>query len=303
MYELKSSEFFDGPPAGMAHPPGTLVRTVDVREGLAVSLVSLRPQQAFQVATVNDSDHLHFSCQLRGMTEVAVRGGMGREPRQLHANSLVASCAPGERFQLNFYPVGYGNVELRIRPDILSQLAGDEYGGVGERLQGAGFLHQQGGHARAREAALKLEQLLSCPQPSRLLVHAATLEFLAWNLQSLQGSDDGAAQPSAREQKLLRAAHERLLADLSDPPTIEQLSREVGLNQLKLKRGFKAMFGLSIYALFQRERMGRAKALLDRHGVSDTAAMLGYSNMSHFSAAFRKQHGMLPSQARRGMLA
>lgn len=303
MYELKSSEFFDGPPAGMAHPPGTLVRTVDVREGLAVSLVSLRPQQAFQVATVNDSDHLHFSCQLRGMTEVAVQGGMGREPRQLHANSLVASCAPGERFQLNFYPVGYGNVELRIRPDILSQLAGDEYGGVGERLQGAGFLHQQGGHARAREAALKLEQLLSCPQPSRLLVHAATLEFLAWNLQALQGSDDGAAQPSAREQKLLRAAHERLLADLSDPPTIEQLSREVGLNQLKLKRGFKAMFGLSIYALFQRERMGRAKALLDRHGVSDTATMLGYSNMSHFSAAFRKQHGMLPSQARRGMLA
>lgn len=27
------------------------------------------------------------------------------------------------------------------------------------------------------------------------------------------------------------------------------------------------MFGLSIYALFQRERMGRAKVLLDRHGV------------------------------------
>lgn len=302
MYELKSSEFFDAPPASAVSavtPPGTLVRTVDVQPGLAVSLVSLQPQQAFQMAALNDSDHLHFSCQLRGATEVVQGGG---ETRSLQANSLVASCAPGERFLLNFYPAGYANIELRIRPQLLCALAGDDYERIVPRLQSACFLHQQAGHARARDAALRLEQLLTCEQPPGLLVHAATLEFLAWHLQSLQGEEDSAGQPPRREQKLLLAAHERLLADLSAPPTIEQLSREVGLNQLKLKRGFKAMFGLSIYALFQRERMGRAKALLDRHGVSDTAVMLGYSNMSHFSAAFRKQHGVLPSEARRARL-
>ena len=302
MYELKSSEFFDVSPANAPAPPGTLVRTVDVQPGLAVSLVSLQPQRAFQMAALNDSDHLHFSCQLRGMTEV-VQGGPGGETRSLHANSLLASCAPGERFLLNFYPAGYANIELRIRPQLLCALAGADYERIGPRLQSECFLHQQAGHARAREAALRLEQLLTCEPPPGLLVHAATLEFLAWHLQSLQGEEDSAGQPPRREQKLLLAAHERLLADLSTPPTIEQLSREVGLNQLKLKRGFKAMFGLSIYALFQRERMGRAKVLLDRHGVSDTATMLGYSNMSHFSAAFRKQHGVLPSEARRARLA
>lgn len=92
MYELKSSEFFDVSPANAPAPPGTLVRTVDVQPGLAVSLVSLQPQRAFQMAALNDSDHLHFSCQLRGMTEV-VQGGPGGETRGLHANSLLTPAA------------------------------------------------------------------------------------------------------------------------------------------------------------------------------------------------------------------
>lgn len=60
------------------------------------------------------------------------------------------------------------------------------------------------------------------------------------------------------------AARDRLLLDLSAPPTIAELAREIGLNQLKLKQGFKTLFGTSIYALFQRHRMERACALCVR---------------------------------------
>jgi len=118
----------------------------------------------------------------------------------------------------------------------------------------------------------------------------------------LQGNGSHTDDIPLRERKLLVAARDRLLRDLDAPPTIAELARETGLNQLKLKRGFKQIFGSSIYALFQRERMDRARQLLQDHDVTETAMLLGYSNVSHFSSAFRKQFGVLPREARRGAL-
>jgi len=118
------------------------------------------------------------------------------------------------------------------------------------------------------------------------------------HLKNLQGRQD--EQMGAREQRLLWQAREQLLSDLSRPPTIEQLARESGLNALKIKRGFKALFGTTVYGLFQRERMQRVWLLLQHRSVTETALMLGYSNISHFSATFRKQFGVLPSEIKRG---
>jgi hypothetical protein len=73
----------------------------------------------------------------------------------------------------------------------------------------------------------------------------------------------------------------------------------VGLNQCSLKRGFKAVFGTSLYAYFQAERMRHAKDLLPNNSVTETAVLLGYTNVSHFSSAFRRHFGVLPSAARR----
>ncbi|GAB7541632.1 helix-turn-helix transcriptional regulator [Cupriavidus sp. 8B] len=67
---------------------------------------------------------------------------------------------------------------------------------------------------------------------------------------------------------------------------------------LKLKQGFRSLFASSIYAYFQAERMRQARQFLRKHNVTETAMMLGYSNISHFSSAFRKQFGMLPSAVR-----
>jgi len=55
-------------------------------------------------------------------------------------------------------------------------------------------------------------------------------------------------------------------------------------------------------AMFQRARMERALGLLPHHSVTETASLLGYSNVSHCSAAFCKQFGVLPRTARRGAL-
>ena len=89
-----------------------------------------------------------------------------------------------------------------------------------------------------------------------------------------------------------------LMGRLDAPVTIKELARMVAMNECYLKKGFKAMFGTTIYDYFQKERMERARFLLNEKGlpVSEVAVMMGYSCISHFSTAFKKHTGLKPCE-------
>jgi AraC-like DNA-binding protein len=84
----------------------------------------------------------------------------------------------------------------------------------------------------------------------------------------------------------------------STPPTIAALSKLATMSPTKLKKDFKAMYGLPIYEYFQKNRMMRAKALLmeGRYAVKEVGMMVGYSNLGHFAASFKKEFSVLPSE-------
>lgn len=93
-------------------------------------------------------------------------------------------------------------------------------------------------------------------------------------------------------------ARDILLAHLDSPITIKELARKVAMNECYLKKGFKAMFGTTVYDFFQKERMERARYLLNEKGfpVSEVALKMGYSCISHFSTAFKKHTGIKPCE-------
>lgn len=96
-------------------------------------------------------------------------------------------------------------------------------------------------------------------------------------------------------EKILNA-REVLLKHIGDPITIKELSRKVAINECYLKKGFKEIFGTTIFDFYQQQRMEHAKYLLYEKGLSvtDVSALLGYSSISHFSTAFKKHTGIKP---------
>jgi AraC-like DNA-binding protein len=98
-------------------------------------------------------------------------------------------------------------------------------------------------------------------------------------------------------EKILNA-REVLLKHIGDPITIKELSRKVAINECYLKKGFKEIFGTTIFDFYQQQRMEHAKYLLYEKGLSvtDVSAMLGYSSISHFSTAFKKHTGLKPCE-------
>lgn len=96
----------------------------------------------------------------------------------------------------------------------------------------------------------------------------------------------------------INKAREVLIAHIGEPITIKELSRKVAMNECYLKKGFKEMFGTTIFDFYQSQRMEHAKYLLYEKGLSVTevSMLLGYSSISHFSTAFKKHTGLKPCE-------
>ena len=83
--------------------------------------------------------------------------------------------------------------------------------------------------------------------------------------------------------------------------SIPELAISVGINQTKLKMGFKELFGTTIFEYLTQQRMNKALELLKATDlpINIIAETIGYKYSQHFSTAFQKRYGHLPSQLRR----
>jgi AraC-like DNA-binding protein len=104
---------------------------------------------------------------------------------------------------------------------------------------------------------------------------------------------------SPDEVKRLMEVESYLVKDFSTPPPpISFLSRVAAMSTTTLKNKFKKLYGNNLYEYFQKNRMHRAKFLLmtQKYSIKEIGSQLGYSNLSNFAAAFKKEFKSLPSQ-------
>ncbi|WP_133796284.1 helix-turn-helix transcriptional regulator [Prosthecobacter fusiformis] len=107
-----------------------------------------------------------------------------------------------------------------------------------------------------------------------------------------------------RRLSLERVAKVRkaLLANLEEPPALEELARLCGCNPQYLSRTFSEAAGTTISLYLRRLRIERAAEMLaaGQANASEAALEVGYRSLSHFSQAFRAEKGISPSAWVRG---
>ncbi|MGB7842372.1 MAG: AraC family transcriptional regulator [Salinimicrobium sp.] len=96
----------------------------------------------------------------------------------------------------------------------------------------------------------------------------------------------------------IRKAKEIIIANMAEPPSLQELSREIGLSLKKLKEGFKQIYGDSVFSFLFEYKMEYARKLLDtgEFNVNEVGLRVGYSTSSHFIAAFKKKFGTTPKK-------
>ncbi len=92
----------------------------------------------------------------------------------------------------------------------------------------------------------------------------------------------------------------RVLSDtrLNKFPSIEALSRTAMMSSTKLKTRFKQIYGMKLYEFYNRNRLIQAKEMLrtGSYSVKQVGVNIGFSNLSNFAKAFKKEFGVLPKE-------
>jgi AraC-like DNA-binding protein len=137
-------------------------------------------------------------------------------------------------------------------------------------------------------------QILSCPDQGatrrKYLEHRA-LELVFLHLQGI-----GQPQINQFDRDSICQAASILRNQLTHPPTVEVLAREVCSNRLKLNQGFRQVYGTTPFNYLRDCRLMTARRLLMMSdlSVSEVAAIVGYTCRSKFAIAFRKEIGINP---------
>lgn len=163
---------------------------------------------------------------------------------------------------------------------------------------------------RPLDAVVRLElhqMLFSCPPSLGKKLHheRAALRLAAHELERLSHSQSGSTpkkDPLPPDDRIrLEKARSILVSRMDSPPDIKTLAKRVGMNENKLKTGFKRVFGAPPKAFLRRRRMEAAREMLLAGGKSVTriALEVGYSNPSAFAACFSRFFGCTPSLLKR----
>ncbi|BAL93935.1 helix-turn-helix transcriptional regulator [Rubrivivax gelatinosus] len=267
---------------------------VGLQEGVALLGWQAGFDSPCELRLRDDSDAVHFGYALRGRSRCRIEHGRRREEHDFPAARGHLHYGPDSRGR--FLQHGeYCSVSVMLRPALLRAWAGEDR--ALQRALDDGHCLAHGLHGRELHAvAQSLHQALQPGAPPRhaLWLQGQALAFVGLCLEARR--DGEAADLGADERRRLLQARDRLLSDLAAPPLLADLAATHGLSVLRLQRGFRALFGCSAYALFQRERMheARRRLLAGEARVTDVALELGYTNLSHFAAAFRREFGLAP---------
>ncbi len=108
-------------------------------------------------------------------------------------------------------------------------------------------------------------------------------------------------QAPFKEYDKIQEAALILTSDIHNPPSIRTLALRVGVNEKKLKQGFKIVFNNTVYGYLFDYKMQLAKNYLQdtKKPIAEIALQCGYNYPSHFCTAFKRKFGVSPNESRK----
>lgn len=150
-----------------------------------------------------------------------------------------------------------------------------------------------------------LKEIVNCKRNGimkRLFLEARMLELLMLQMEQFESAIKPKMKDvfSAADIEKLHDAKALIEQNLSLPPTLAQVSRTVGLNDFKLKKGFKHTFGTTVFGYLHDLRMQEARRMLldTNKSIHEISDFCGYSYVQHFTTAFRTRFGVTPGSFR-----
>lgn len=136
----------------------------------------------------------------------------------------------------------------------------------------------------------------------RIFLESRVLELLLLQLEQMSTHDCNVFCTLRKtDVEKIHVARDIILSNPNTPCTLVGLAQQVGTNEFTLKKGFRELFGTTVFGLWSEMKMARARRLLTEEGLSvgEVSDLVGYKHAQHFSTAFKRRFGMPPGELRK----
>ena len=197
-------------------------------------------------------------------------------------------------------------VSIYMDKSLLNKIMTDQHDqiptGMRDIVNGANEKHYYHASTTTPPVNMAIHQMLNCPYQcplKRLYLESKALELISHSLAQFVSPGSTLKNPSVLRPddiERIHRAREIISRDLENPPTLFKLARLVGLTHTKLNRGFRKIYGTTVFDYLHKIRLEQAKLLLEeqRMNVTEVAFTVGYNSLPSFSTAFSKHFGLKP---------
>ncbi|MEL6917017.1 MAG: AraC family transcriptional regulator [Bacteroidota bacterium] len=147
-----------------------------------------------------------------------------------------------------------------------------------------------------------INEILNCNREGffkRIFLESKVISLLLLQLEQIISFNTTQVYKGLRKGDVekMYAVKELLDVNFKKVDTLNSLAKKVGTNEYTLKKGFKELFGVSVFQYWKGLRLETAKIVLLEEGLSvqEVSRRVGYKNPQHFTSAFKKQFGVVPS--------
>jgi len=225
---------------------------------------------------------------------------------------------PENHCNMFYYPITEGRdiffkgnaklFEIYVKPTLLKNLLGIEFENSFRKLKEAilnsnSFVLWDKSKFIPPHIRSKINEIIQCPYKGEIRKTYLESKLTVLMIDFLLGRQT--SKLSKNNVKLLNSDYLALVKveayirnHLKEPLKILDLAEIAGFNATKLKRDFKKVYGMPVFKYITALRMELAKSLIIQDGASiaHAAFEVGYANPQHFTTAFKRTMGYLPSE-------
>lgn len=222
-----------------------------------------------------------------------------------HCNMFYYPATEGKEI---FYTENSKAFEIYAKPSVLKKLLGTDYTRSLSKLEEAisnsnTYLHWDKSKFIPPHIRHRIIDIVQCPYKGEVRKQyiESTLTVLLIDYligrQSLKSKENSTKLPNSDYLALVKV-ESYIRKNLKKQLRIIDLAELAGFNATKLKKEFKKVYGITIFKHITSLRMERAIKLITEVGlpVSEAAHEVGFSHPQHFTTAFKRTMGYLPSQ-------
>jgi len=195
---------------------------------------------------------------------------------------------------------------ITYHADYLKSLVDDEPGGalgsfsqhLANKTHFLGAARGLRWQQRIAELILSIRQSPFSGITRYIFTESKLLELFVLQMDQVNAIQSNAIKEywSPADKEKLYAVKEFIATSYLEPLSLKALTQRFGLNEFKLKKGYKYFFQTTVFGDIHRLRMQQAQHLLKERmmNVTEVAYHIGYNNLSSFSHAFKKVFGFSP---------